>query len=56
MNEETMFQEAMSQSPDERAAFQLRIESSLDSLRDREDFRHLMMDEAFPTEPFAQGR
>jgi hypothetical protein len=36
-----------------RDALQLRLESALDPLRSREDFRLLMMDVAFPDEPFA---
>jgi eukaryotic-like serine/threonine-protein kinase len=32
----------------------LRIESALDSLRSRDDFRLLMMDMAFPDDPFAR--
>jgi serine/threonine-protein kinase len=36
-----------------RNAVELRIESALDSLRSREDFQLLMMDVAFPAEPFA---
>ncbi len=38
-----------------RNANELRIESALDSLRTRDDFRLLMMDVAFPAEPFARG-
>ena len=33
-----------------------RTEASLDLLRDRPDFRLLMLDLAFPAEPFATGR
>jgi hypothetical protein len=33
-----------------------RIETALDSLRHRPDFGLLMMDAAFPLEPFAPGR
>jgi len=36
-----------------RNANELRIESALDSLRTRRDFRDLMLDLAFPAEPFA---
>ena len=32
-----------------------RVESGLDSLRSRDDFRLLMMDQAIPAEPFARG-
>ena len=32
-----------------------RTEDALDPLRDRDDFRRLMMDLAFPAEPFARG-
>jgi serine/threonine-protein kinase len=39
-----------------RNANELRIESALDALRSRDDFRLLMMDVAFPTEPFAVAR
>ena len=39
-----------------RNASALRIESALDPLRDRPDFRLLVMDLAFPAEPFAQRR
>jgi serine/threonine-protein kinase len=35
---------------------EIRIESALDPLRSRDDFRLLMMDIAFPAEPFAPGR
>jgi tetratricopeptide (TPR) repeat protein len=35
---------------------EFRIESALDSLRHRPDFRLLMMDAAFPAEPFAAAR
>jgi serine/threonine-protein kinase len=38
-----------------RNANQLRIESALDALRLRGDFRRLMMDVAFPADPFQQG-
>ena len=34
----------------------LRVDSDLDPLRRRDDFRLLMMDLAFPAEPFAQTR
>jgi tetratricopeptide (TPR) repeat protein len=34
----------------------IRIESALDPLRSRDDFRLLMMDIAFPIDPFAPGR
>jgi hypothetical protein len=37
-----------------RNATEVRIESAVDPLRSREDFRLLMMDVAFPTEPFAK--
>jgi hypothetical protein len=33
----------------------LRLESALDPLRSRDDFQLLMMDLAFPAEPFAHG-
>jgi hypothetical protein len=33
-----------------------RAEDALDPLRDREDFRLMMMDLAFPAEPFAAAR
>jgi hypothetical protein len=33
-----------------------RTEDALDPLRDREDFRLLLMDLAFPAEPFAAAR
>ena len=36
-----------------RNANEIRIESALDPLRSRDDFKLLMMDVAFPTEPFA---
>ncbi len=36
-----------------RNANELRIESALDSLRSRDDFRLIMMDLSFPAEPFA---
>ena len=36
-----------------RNANEIRIESALDPLRSRDDFRLLMMDVAFPAEPFA---
>jgi hypothetical protein len=39
-----------------RNANELGIESALDPLRSRDDFRRLMMDLAFPAEPFARGR
>jgi hypothetical protein len=35
------------------SANELRIESALDSLRSREDFRLLMSDLTFPADPFA---
>jgi eukaryotic-like serine/threonine-protein kinase len=38
-----------------RNANELRIESALDSLRSRRDFQHLMMDLAFPADPFVRG-
>ena len=38
-----------------RAPF-LRVESTLDPLRDRPDFRALQMDAAFPDDPFADVR
>jgi tetratricopeptide (TPR) repeat protein len=38
-----------------RNVSELRIESALDVLRSREDFQFLMMDLAFPAEPFAPG-
>ena len=38
-----------------RNANEIRIESALESLRSRDDFRFLMMDLAFPTEPFARA-
>jgi tetratricopeptide (TPR) repeat protein len=38
-----------------RNANELRIESALDSLRSRDDFRLLMLDVSFPTDPFAPG-
>ncbi len=38
-----------------RNANEIRIESALDPLRSREDFRPLMMDTAFPEEPFARA-
>jgi hypothetical protein len=34
----------------------LRIDPELDPLRDRNDFRDLRLDLAFPAEPFARGR
>jgi eukaryotic-like serine/threonine-protein kinase len=34
----------------------LRVEATLDPLRDRPDFRALRMDAAFPADPFADGR
>jgi len=37
-----------------RNANQLRIESALDPLRDRPDFRVLMMDHVMPHDPFAR--
>jgi hypothetical protein len=37
-----------------RNTMELRTESALDPLRSRPDFRLLMMDVAFPAEPFAQ--
>jgi hypothetical protein len=39
-----------------RNANELRIESAFDSLRSRRDFQLLMMDMAFPADPFAQVR
>jgi len=33
---------------------EIRIESALDRLRSRDDFRLMMMDVAFPAEPFAR--
>ena len=36
-----------------RNANEVRIESALDPLRSRDDFRLIMMDLAFPAEPFA---
>jgi hypothetical protein len=39
-----------------RNVSEMRIESSLDPLRSREDFRDLMRDLAFPAEPFVPGR
>jgi hypothetical protein len=36
-----------------RNANEVRIESALDPLRPRDDFRLIMMDLAFPAEPFA---
>jgi hypothetical protein len=38
-----------------RNASEIRIESALGPLRSRDDFRVLMMDLAFPTEPFARA-
>ncbi len=38
-----------------RNANELRIESALDPLRDRGDFRNLILDMAFPVEPFASA-
>jgi len=35
---------------------ELRTESALDVLRSREDFGLLMMDVAFPVDPFGGGR
>jgi len=35
---------------------EIRIEPALDPLRDRPDFRHLILDLAFPDEPFAAAR
>jgi hypothetical protein len=35
---------------------EFRIESALDPLRSRDDFQLLMMDAAFPVEPFAAAR
>jgi serine/threonine-protein kinase len=37
-----------------RNANEIRIESALDPLRSRDDFWHLMMDLAFPADPFAR--
>jgi hypothetical protein len=37
-----------------RNANEIRMERALDPLRSREDFRLLMLDVAFPAEPFAQ--
>jgi hypothetical protein len=39
-----------------RSGYALRNESALDPLRDRTDFRLLMMDVAMPAEPFAATR
>jgi hypothetical protein len=39
-----------------RAATNYRTETALDPLRDRPDFRLLMLDLAFPKDPFAAGR
>ena len=39
-----------------RNAAAFRAEDALDPLRDRPDFRLLMMDLAMPAEPFAKGR
>ena len=39
-----------------RNAAAFRTDDALDPLRGREDFRLLMMDLAFPTEPFAEAR
>ena len=38
-----------------RNAYVYRTESTLNPLRDRPDFQLLMMDLAFPVEPFARG-
>ncbi len=38
-----------------RNANEIRIESVLDPLRSRDDFRLLMMDAAFPIDPFDRG-
>jgi hypothetical protein len=38
-----------------RSADIFRSEDALDPLRGRDDFRLLMMDVAFPDEPFARG-
>ncbi len=38
-----------------RNANEIRIESALDPLRSRDDFRLLMMDLAMPDDPFARG-
>jgi hypothetical protein len=39
-----------------RNAYRFRIESALAPLRSREEFQLLMMDVAFPAEPFAVAR
>jgi hypothetical protein len=39
-----------------RAPGLLRVEPGLDPLRSRDDFRLLMLDQAFPAEPFATDR
>jgi hypothetical protein len=39
-----------------RNADELRVESALDPLRSRDDFRLLILDVAFPADPFTQGR
>ena len=39
-----------------RSADAYRNEDALDPLRDRPDFRLLMMDLAFPADPFARAR
>jgi eukaryotic-like serine/threonine-protein kinase len=38
-----------------RNPYAYRTETALDPLRNRPDFRLLMMDLAFPAEPFARG-
>jgi hypothetical protein len=38
-----------------RDADAFRIERALDPMRDRDDFRLLVMDLAFPAEPFSRG-